>query len=123
MFVLLEHRTDSGVHWDLMIEQAEQERLATWRLAQNPAVAGRGAIAAEPIGDHRRIYLDYQGDLSDGRGTVTRVDRGDSRWLSRGAGRVVVELSGRSLRGTFRIGQTERAACEFAEYEEMRGDG
>ena len=104
MFVLLEHQTDSGVHWDLMIETPGRDRLATWRLARNPIALPDEAIAAEPIGDHRRTYLDYEGELSDGRGRVTRVDGGESRIVEQSAHRLVMKLDGRELRGRFEVG-------------------
>lgn len=35
-----------------------------------------GECRAERIADHRRIYLEYEGPLSGGRGEVSRVARG-----------------------------------------------
>ncbi len=105
MFVLLEHQTDSGVHWDLMIETTGRDRLATWRLARNPIALPDEAIAAEPIGDHRRVYLDYEGELSDGRGRVERVDGGESQIIEQSANRLVMRLDGRELRGRFEVGE------------------
>lgn len=77
MFVILEHVTGEGVHWDLMIERHAGGALATWRLAANPIV-NTGTIEATPLGDHRRVYLDYEGAISGGRGEVRRLDRGDA---------------------------------------------
>ena len=87
MFVLLMHETDSGVHWDFMIEIPDREGLATWRLAENPIDQTERAIAAEPLGDHRRVYLDFEGDIGRGRGSVIIEKCGDCR----GTGRVSVE--------------------------------
>src|SRR5262245_30386573 len=71
-FVILEH-DHPALHWDLMLEVGDV--LWTWRLAVAPEVASR-SIAAERIGDHRRSYLDYEGPVSGGRGTVKPWDRG-----------------------------------------------
>ena len=50
-------------------------KLRTWRLERLPA-PGVG-IRAEPLGDHRIAYLDYEGPVSGGRGSVTRWDAGE----------------------------------------------
>jgi hypothetical protein len=110
-FVLLEHDTRAdaaaepppgAVHWDLMLELECGAPLATWRLARNP-LSTSGPIAAERIGDHRRAYLDYEGELSGGRGRVRRIDRGEL--VVRGAGPVEihVELAGAALHGRFAL--------------------
>jgi hypothetical protein len=111
MFVLLEHRTSpettgAGVHWDFMIELPGQERLASWRLERNPLDAG-GPVAAERIGDHRRMYLDYEGAIAGGRGTVRRLDCGESNVLHRGGDAIVFELKGSRLRGIFELRPSE----------------
>ncbi len=113
MFVLLEHQTDSGVHWDLMIETPGRDRLATWRLAGNPIALPDEAIAAEPIGHHRRIYLDYEGELSGGRGRVARVDGGESQVVEQSANRLVIKLDGRELRGRFEVGDCGAGQSTF----------
>lgn len=101
-FAVLEHRTAGGVHWDLLVEQPGQEGLASWRLLADPLTAG-DAIPAERIADHRPIYLKFEGELSGGRGRVRRVDDGRAGWLARDAGRVVLLLEGRRLRGRYQI--------------------
>ena len=105
LFVLLEHTVEHprrGVHWDLMIELPGREKLATWRLTHDPTTPA-GAIEAVRIGEHRRVYLDYEGDLGGGRGCVRRVDRGESLLLESSSDRIVVELRGAALRGRYEI--------------------
>jgi len=100
-FVILEH--DFPIrHWDLMLEAGAV--LRTWRLSSPPTPAA--AITAEPIGDHRYTYLDYEGPVSGGRGSVARWDWGVFDWLEDGHERIVVHLEGIRLRGTFRLEQT-----------------
>jgi hypothetical protein len=73
-FVLLEHDHPS-VHWDLMLEEGDS--LRTWRL---PAPHfGVEPMNAEPLAPHRLAYLDYEGPVSGGRGSVKRVDAGTYR--------------------------------------------
>ncbi len=83
-FVILEH-DHPVLHWDLMLEAGDV--LQSWRLAQPPELgvvieATRSAFAvAQPVatalGDHRAMYLDYEGPVSGGRGTVKRWDAGE----------------------------------------------
>lgn len=94
-FVILEHHAAHGVHWDFMLEWGEV--LRTWSLAQPPAPDCR--IAATALPDHRTLFLDYEGPISRGRGSVTRWDCGTFMLLSESEGRVVVELSGGKLAG------------------------
>jgi len=107
MFVLLEHEEAPGtaaprVHWDLLIELPGQARLATWRLAENPLATPR-PIPAERIADHRRLYLDYEGEISGGRGRVRRLDRGAARVQELIGDALTVELEGAALRGRWSI--------------------
>ena len=93
-FVILEH-DHPELHWDLMLDIGAA--LRTWRLAAPPT--DRGAIAATALGDHRRVYLDYEGPVSGGRGSVLRWDAGTFAWLEDGPGRVAVRLAGVKVQG------------------------
>lgn len=105
-FVLLEHcvrranHAPPDVHWDLLLDAPEWERLPTWRLARNPLVSA-GDIPADRIKDHRRLYLDFEGELSDGRGLVTRIERGAATIEQLAGERLAVVLEGAALRGRF----------------------
>lgn len=106
MFALLEHTTSDGVHWDLLVEMPGRERLPTWRLARSP-IAEQGPVDAERIGEHRRLYLGYEGPIGGGRGEVRRIDRGEATILSWSKDRVRFDLHGAVLRGTFELYRTE----------------
>ena len=59
-------------HWDLMLEAGGV--LRTWRLLSEP---GPGRVVwAERLADHRIAYLEYEGPVSGGRGSVARWDYG-----------------------------------------------
>lgn len=89
-FVVLRHTlpADSGrsSHWDLMLEDGEV--LRTWELGsllflESAASTGSETLAPEappqtprPLPDHRLAYLDYEGPVSENRGTVMRVAMG-----------------------------------------------
>jgi hypothetical protein len=94
-FVILEH-DHPVLHWDLMLERGPV--LRTWRLAAPPG-PGPGVVAAEALGDHRAAYLDYEGPVSGGRGSVVRWDRGSFAWEEEAEGRVAVRLDGGRARG------------------------
>lgn len=93
-FVLLEHFWD-GVHWDLMLEAGEV--LRTWAI-DSPIVAGVD-LPARAIGDHRRLYLEYEGEISGNRGRVRRLDEGTYRILVWSPDHVRVVLTGSQLVG------------------------
>jgi len=100
-FVILHHLAPTGEHWDLMLE--ERDHLATWQMLSEPAQRGACPIECIRISDHRKVYLDYQGPISGGRGVVERVDRGvyDTRHVDSDSW--TVHLAGKRLRGFFRL--------------------
>jgi hypothetical protein len=89
-FVLLlhdcPHDKPRPTHCDLMFETGDL--LATWALATLPAnwqtllddsqlkFAASNSVDAERLSDHRLAYLDYEGPVSSGRGSVRRLDTG-----------------------------------------------
>jgi hypothetical protein len=84
-----------------MLELPDRERLAAWRLYENPCRVD-APIRAERIGDHRRAYLDYEGEITGGRGRVRRLDRGEARLLTPFSETDArFELRGATLRGEF----------------------
>lgn len=93
-FVILEH-DHPFPHWDLMLEAGGV--LRTWRLLEEPR-PGR-MVGAEALGDHRLIYLDYEGPVSGNRGRVRRWDEGTFTWEQDAPERAVVRLVGSRCRG------------------------
>jgi hypothetical protein len=103
-FVILAHDWPTP-HWDLLLENGPV--LRAWRLFAEPA-PGR-VVPAEPIADHRPHYLDYEGPVSGGRGTVQRWDTGTFEWLADGPERAEVELRGVKYSGRAEVaGKTVR---------------
>ena len=99
-FVILEHDHPT-LHWDLMLESGGV--LRTWRLASPPSAGC--SIAAEAIGDHRLLYLDYEGPISRNRGYVRRWDAGSFAWLTEEKALVGVRLEGQRCRGVAEIAE------------------
>jgi len=71
--------------------------LRTWRLDRPPTQPG--PIAAQAVADHRLAYLDYEGPVSGGRGTVQAFDRGEYSLLTDDRLIIEVKLQGDMLRG------------------------
>jgi hypothetical protein len=93
-FVILTH--DGPVpHWDFLVEAGSV--LRAWRLLAEPGAETN--ISAEPNFDHRLLYLDYEGPLSGGRGSVSRWDAGSCEWLADEPNYAEVELRGAKLVG------------------------
>jgi DNA polymerase Ligase (LigD) len=88
-FVILEHDWPTR-HYDLMLEAGSV--LRSWRLAALPEMGQ--TINAEPIGNHRLAYLDYEGPVSGGRGDVKRIDFGTCEIVQETANRLIVRLQG-----------------------------
>ncbi len=100
-FVILHHVLPDGEHWDLMLERGEA--LLTWRLVREPVGGSSLPIPAEKLGDHRQAYLDYEGPVSGGRGSVRRVDAGTVEFEAATGDGYEIRLGGGRLIGRFRL--------------------
>jgi len=93
-FAVLEHSWN-GVHWDFLLQR--DGALRTWALDGIPSLGVERL--ARPLADHRLLYLDYEGPIPGGRGSVRRVDGGEYEELEWGEARIRVRLRGRQLVG------------------------
>jgi len=94
-FALLIHDSPRGLHYDFFLEKGDV--LKTWALPHVPETGLE--IPCQALADHRPIYLDYEGPISGGRGTVARWDQGTyliERWSD---DEIVVELAGAKFTG------------------------
>lgn len=73
-FVIQQHTTPDGVHWDLLLEM--DDCLWTWRLNTPPAEIKNQPIGAERIHDHPLRFLTYEGPVQNNTGRVTIADKG-----------------------------------------------
>lgn len=76
--VLLHELPDGRAHYDWLVEDLcidGEHRLRAWRMDGIPD--REGSLLGERIGLHRAVYLDYEGDIGGGRGTVRRLRRGE----------------------------------------------
>jgi hypothetical protein len=104
-FVIQEHTTPSGVHWDLMLEM--QDTLWTWRLNTPPAEIKNEPVAAERIGDHPLRFLTYQGPVQNGTGQVTIADKGTYSLREQIENSLLIDMHGKMLKGEFTLCKTK----------------
>lgn len=93
-FTISQHTgSKDGDHYDLMLEHGDS--LKTWRLVNT---AFQIAQVARQIKDHRKTYLDYEGEISGDRGKVKIWDTGTytvDEWKD---DRIQVALVGKALK-------------------------
>jgi hypothetical protein len=125
-FVLLYHRCPPGYvrpsHWDLMLESGDMLRTwalsklpQDWHAAQSqtfrkdncPPLATENEVDALQLADHRTTYLDYEGALSDDRGSVFRIAEGTYELLRGSANNITCKVQGNLLEGTFTLSRQD----------------
>jgi hypothetical protein len=72
-YAILRHEGIDDPHFDLLFETAPGSLLLAFRAACWPIDQ---SASLERLPDHRRIYLDYEGSISDNRGHVKRIESG-----------------------------------------------
>jgi hypothetical protein len=108
-FVILEH-DHPVLHWDFMLEAGNS--LRTWRLSQMPCVPS--CMDCQALPDHRLAYLDYEGPVSKGRGSVQRTASGQYALLRESDRELVVELRGAKLSAV--VSLRPPRGCGIAEF-------
>lgn len=95
-WAVLKHTTAEGVHWDVLLEPAGEQKLLTWRVMSPPTawLCGGQKLEAVRVSDHRSIYLTYEGDISGDRGHVIREASGTWKPVEIAADRVCGLLTG-----------------------------
>lgn len=123
-YVLLRHELppDSGraSHWDLMLEHEgvlwtwELERLPQlWRQQLRLSICDAGnEVHARRLSDHRLPYLDYEGEVSDGRGQVTQVAAGSYSVQVSNNDAMQIQLTG-TLQGSATLTSCRASASEW----------
>ncbi len=111
-FVVQEHTTPEGVHWDLMIER--DGVLITFRLENEPAQSLKHEVPAVKIFDHSLRFLTYEGSVQKGTGKVRIVDRGGYECRSQNEDLLDLELDGTILRGDFTLARIEGDKWRFS---------
>jgi hypothetical protein len=89
-YAVLWHSQTDEPHFDLLIETYPGSDLATWR---SPVWPIERRVELRRLRDHRRIFLDYEGQLTGDRGQVRRVAGGECRVSIGEAGSCQVQFS------------------------------
>jgi len=110
-FVVQEHTTPEGVHWDLMLEQ--DGVLATFRLEHEPTHCLTHEVRAEKILDHPMRFLTYEGPVQKGTGKVRLADSGVYQSLDHRDDLWVLDLKGTVLNGVFTLAGPDNAQWRF----------
>ncbi|HNS22348.1 MAG TPA: DNA polymerase ligase N-terminal domain-containing protein [Sedimentisphaerales bacterium] len=110
-FVVQQHTTIEGVHWDLMLEQ--DGVLTTFRLEAEPAQAMARAVRAVKIFDHPLRFLTYEGPVQKGTGKVRIVDSGSYSDRDRRDDLRSLTMNGAILNGDFTLSRIENAEWRF----------
>ena len=84
--LLLHTLPDHSRHYDWLIQRDADPGILvpTFRIEQRIDIGAPCTFLAERIADHRSLYLDYEGEITGGRGEVARVAQGQvqiRRWL------------------------------------------
>ncbi|MBS0210667.1 MAG: hypothetical protein JSS27_17125 [Planctomycetes bacterium] len=108
-FVVLRHELPASSgrpsHWDLMFEVGGV--LRTWAIETLPDVVVPAPVTALP--DHRLVYLEYEGPVSDDRGSVIRWDAGQYEVIADEANHFAARLICQKLLGKVEL---TRAAAD-----------
>jgi bifunctional non-homologous end joining protein LigD len=100
-FVIQEHSTPEGTHWDLMLQI--EDTLWTWRLHHPPQHIQDTPVPAEKIADHPLRFLSYEGSVQNHTGSVKIADRGSFTLLKQTEKEISFETAGQILKGEFQL--------------------
>lgn len=98
-FVIQQHTTPKGIHWDLMLQR--EDVLWTWRMTVSPEHINTACLPIERIADHPLRFLSYEGPVQNNTGRVQIADKGIFRFVSEQAEELRVDLKGKVLQGQF----------------------
>jgi hypothetical protein len=106
-FVILRHETPAGyerpTHFDLMLEWGDA--LRTWAAAELPEAGIE--LSAQELAPHRLAYLDYEGEVSGDRGSVTRIAWGEYELFESSPVVIRVHLRGARVSGSLELSKAE----------------
>jgi hypothetical protein len=108
-YVVQQHfRDEDDWHFDLMLERGEA--LLTFSSGVSPDRTEELPTLVRQLPDHRPAYLEYEGEISGGRGWCRIHDRGTFEWiepadpaLAELADEIRIRLEGEKARGTYRL--------------------
>jgi DNA ligase D-like protein (predicted 3'-phosphoesterase) len=101
-FVVHEHHA-THLHWDLRLEF--EGVLKSWAVPREPPTEEGIKRLAIEVEDHPLDYIDFEGVIEEGygKGTVKIWDEGVLAIESRAPNKIVFQLLGKKLNGTFTL--------------------
>ena len=72
-YVILKHTTETGQHFDLLLDPTGKGPLQTWQSETDPRLPD---ATFRSLPDHRRHYWTYEGEITGDRGQVERFAQG-----------------------------------------------
>jgi bifunctional non-homologous end joining protein LigD len=111
-FVIQQHSTALGVHWDFMLQIGDS--LQTYRLDKAPQQVSDNPANAVKIFDHPLKFLTYQGSVNKGRGSVRIAEAGSYEITHHAHDRLELDLNGKILKGKFTLSHIEGDNWQFS---------
>jgi len=111
-FVIAEHSTPHGVHWDLMLEI--DDKLQTYRLDKHPQEIFNGPVNAEKIFDHPLKFLTYEGPVNNNQGMVRLVESGKYNIQFQKPDSMQLIFEGQILKGLFALTKINENIWQFS---------
>jgi hypothetical protein len=98
-----------------MIEQAGADALLTWKIVHTDMdlLLNGKHVNAERLADHRKEYLDYEGPVSNGRGSVRIFDCGECEGIPEKDNASGFVLEGKKLAGNIMLKKIENGFFEI----------
>lgn len=97
-FVIQKHVLNDGtIHFDIMFEK--DGVLKTYQISNIEDLLNFQSVDAKNIQDHRIIYLDYEGEISNNRGYVKIFDTGEYVIKEMSNGSMKFEVKGKIISG------------------------
>lgn len=109
-----------GWHLDLLLARPDADSLVTFRVVDPAATdllrdVRPWASTVARLPDHRLVYLDYEGAISGGRGSVSRLASGALEWLCSADGSLRVRLNPLGILSAERSGPAWNLSLESLE--------
>ena len=100
-YVIQKHAA-THLHYDLRLEM--DGVLKSWAIPKEPSTSSGVRRLAVQVEDHRVEYANFEGTIPEGEygaGTVEIWDRGTYKLIDREEDKLIVEISGNRLKGTY----------------------
>ncbi len=110
-FVIQKHTKGPETHWDLMLQVADV--LQTYRLDLPPEKITDQPVTAIRIIDHPLKFLEYQGPVNKGKGSVQIADTGTYHVLKTEPQSQSLEINGKVLKGHYCLTRLENDRWKF----------